>query len=107
MGSTLIFQFLYINILNYRNFHTKCSTFLKIENVEKNKKKRYRRLLQLWIRLQQAATHHGATPESMPDKSDHLSNYQGDNVEDDRQSSDNDENDAGDLRLSAVVKMTK
>jgi len=27
MGSTLIFQFLYINTLNYRNFHTKCSTF--------------------------------------------------------------------------------
>jgi len=27
MGSILIYQFLYINVLNYHNFHTKCSTF--------------------------------------------------------------------------------
>ena len=36
MGSTLIFQFLYINALNYYHFHTECSTFLKIKNVYYN-----------------------------------------------------------------------
>ena len=40
MGNTLIFQFLCINVLNYRYFHTNCSTFLKIKNVGKIKKKR-------------------------------------------------------------------
>ena len=39
MGSTLIFQFLYINVLNYRYFHTDSSTlFLKIKSAGKNKK---------------------------------------------------------------------
>ena len=33
MGNSLIFQFLYINVLNYRYFHTDSSTFFK------NKKK--------------------------------------------------------------------
>ena len=37
MGSTLIFQLLYINILNYHYFHTDCSTFLKIKKTEKQK----------------------------------------------------------------------
>ena len=32
MGSTLIFHFLYINVLNYRYFHTDTPTFLKIKN---------------------------------------------------------------------------
>jgi len=39
MGSTLIFQFFYINVLNYRYFYTECSTFLKNKNRWKNKKK--------------------------------------------------------------------
>jgi len=39
MGNSLIFQFLYINVLNYRYFHTDSSTFfLKIKNVGKVKK---------------------------------------------------------------------
>jgi len=38
MGSSLIFQLLYINVLNYRQFHTDSSTFLKINNVGKFKK---------------------------------------------------------------------
>jgi len=38
MGSTLIFQFLYINVLNYRYFHTNCSTFFKNKKRWKNKK---------------------------------------------------------------------
>jgi len=38
MGSTLIFQLLYINVLNYRYFHTNCSTFFKNKNVGKIKK---------------------------------------------------------------------
>jgi len=29
MGSTLVFQFLYINVSNYRYFHTDCSMFLQ------------------------------------------------------------------------------
>ena len=57
MGSTLIFQFLYINVLNYRYFHTDCSTFSKIKTFEnkknvknardfiENKKNVYKRLL--------------------------------------------------------------
>jgi len=45
MGRTLIFQFMYINILNYSYFHTDCLTFFwKIKKRWKNKKKR---LLQL------------------------------------------------------------
>ena len=48
MGNSLIFQFLYINVLNYRNFGTKCLTFLKIKNVGKLKKNVYKRLLQPW-----------------------------------------------------------
>ena len=37
MGITLIFQFLYINVLNYHYFHTDCSMFLKIKKtLEKN-----------------------------------------------------------------------
>ena len=59
MGSNLIYQFLYINVLNYRYFHIYCSTFfLNKTNVGKFKKtlKRvfikkiknvYKRLLQL------------------------------------------------------------
>ena len=39
MGSTLIFQFLYINVFNYCYFQTDCSTFKKIKTL-KNKKKR-------------------------------------------------------------------
>ena len=40
MGSTLIFQFLYINVLNYRYFHTDSSTlFLKIKSAGKIKKR--------------------------------------------------------------------
>jgi len=38
MGSTLIFQFLYINILNYRNFHTECLTFFKMSKTLENKR---------------------------------------------------------------------
>jgi len=38
MGNTLIFQFLYISVLNYCYFHTDCSTFLKIKKRWKNKK---------------------------------------------------------------------
>jgi len=37
MSNTLVFQFLYINILNYRYFHIDCSTFFKIKNVGKIK----------------------------------------------------------------------
>ena len=37
MGSTLIFQFLYTDVLNYRHFHTDCSTFFKLKTL-KNKK---------------------------------------------------------------------
>ena len=38
MDNTLIFQFLYINVLNYRYFHTDCSTFFKNKNSRKIKK---------------------------------------------------------------------
>ena len=38
MANTLIFQCLYINILNYRYFHTDCSTFKKSKIVRKIKK---------------------------------------------------------------------
>ena len=38
MGNSLIFQFLYINVLNYRYFHTVSSTFLKNIKRSKNKK---------------------------------------------------------------------
>ena len=31
MGNTLIFQFLCINVLNYRYFYTDCSTFLNVK----------------------------------------------------------------------------
>ena len=48
MGNTLIFRFLYINVLNYHYFYTNRSTFLKIKNVGKikNVKKRvfYRKI---------------------------------------------------------------
>ena len=57
------FIFLYINVWNYRHFHTDCSTFLKIKTLEKLqktlktrfyrkkiKKNVYKRLLQLWAR---------------------------------------------------------
>jgi len=37
MGNSLIFQFLYINVLNYRYFHTDSSTFLKIKKLENKK----------------------------------------------------------------------
>jgi len=42
MCNSLIFQFLYINVLNYRYFHNGSSTLLKIKNVGKikNVKKR-------------------------------------------------------------------
>jgi len=55
--SSLIFQFLYVNVLNYCYFHTNCSTFFNKKNVEKTLKTRfyrkikknvYKRLLQLW-----------------------------------------------------------
>jgi len=60
MDNSLIFQFLYINVLNYRYFHTDSSTFLKIKKCWKNKKRQkrvfyrkiknvYKRLLQLWL----------------------------------------------------------
>jgi len=39
MGSTLIFQLLNINVLNYRYFHTDCSTFLKMKKVGKIKRR--------------------------------------------------------------------
>jgi len=71
MGSTLIFQVLYINVLNYRYFHTNCSTFLKVMNVGKIKKLRlyrkikknvYKRLLQLcYIRLIATECNQGET----------------------------------------------
>jgi len=38
MGSTLIFHFLYINVLNYCYFHTDCSMFLNRKKGWKNKK---------------------------------------------------------------------
>jgi len=38
MGSSLIFQFLDINVLNYCYFYTDCLTFLKIKKRWKNKK---------------------------------------------------------------------
>jgi len=38
MGSSLVFQFLYINVLNYCYFHTDCSTFFKNKKRWKNKK---------------------------------------------------------------------
>jgi len=38
MGSSLVFQFLDINVLNYCYFHTGCLAFLKIKNVGKIKK---------------------------------------------------------------------
>jgi len=38
MGSTLIFQFLYINLLNYSNFYLMFNVFEKIKNVGKIKK---------------------------------------------------------------------
>jgi len=51
MGNNLVFQFLYLNILNYRYFHTDCSTFFQNKkNVGKIKKNVYKRLLQLWRR---------------------------------------------------------
>jgi len=37
MGNSLIFEFLYINVLNYRYFHTDISTFFKIRIVGKIK----------------------------------------------------------------------
>jgi len=39
MNSTLIFQFLYVNVINYCYFHTDCSTFFKNKNVGKINKK--------------------------------------------------------------------
>ena len=57
MGNTLIFQFLYINVLNYCYFHTDCSTFFKnkktLERLKKTLKtllyrKIKKRSLQLW-----------------------------------------------------------
>jgi len=63
MGNSLIFQFLCINVLNYRHFHTDYSTFFKNKKRWKNKKnvkKRvfyrkiknvYKRLLQLWYKV--------------------------------------------------------
>jgi len=59
MGSSLVFQFLDINVLNYCDFHTDCLTFFKnkknvgkIKNVKKRVfyrkiKNVYKRLLQL------------------------------------------------------------
>jgi len=61
MGNSLIFQFLYINVLNYRYFYTDSSRFiLKIKKRWKNKKTLktrfyrkvknvYKHLLQLWL----------------------------------------------------------
>jgi len=40
MGSSLVFQFLSINVLNYCYFHTDCSTFFLNKKRWKNKKKR-------------------------------------------------------------------
>ena len=37
MGSTSIFQFLYINVLNYGNFHIDCSAFFLNKKRWKNK----------------------------------------------------------------------
>ena len=57
MGSTLIFQFLYINVLNYRYFHYDCSTFLKIKKKRwKNKKitlktRSYRKIKKTFINV--------------------------------------------------------
>jgi len=48
MGSTLIFQFLYINVLNYRYFYGDYSTFLKIKKTLKTRFiEKEKRLLQL------------------------------------------------------------
>jgi len=38
MGSSLVFQFLNINVLNYCYFHTDCLTFFKNKKRWKNKK---------------------------------------------------------------------
>jgi len=38
MGSTLILEFLYTNVLNYRYFHIDCSTFLKIKQESSSKR---------------------------------------------------------------------
>jgi len=38
MASSLIFHFLYINVLNYCYFHTDCSTFFLNKKHWKNKK---------------------------------------------------------------------
>ena len=47
MGNTLIFQFLYINVLNYCYFHTDCSTFFlnkkTLEKLKKTSKTRFYR----------------------------------------------------------------
>jgi len=40
MGSSLVFQFLDTNVLNYCYFHTDCVTFFKNKKRWKNKKKR-------------------------------------------------------------------
>jgi len=45
---------LYINVLNYRHFHTDCSTFLKIKIVgklKKNVKKRFYRKIKTFINV--------------------------------------------------------
>jgi len=43
MGNSFIFQFLYINVLNYRYLQTYCSTFLKIKKtVGKTKTKTFK-----------------------------------------------------------------
>jgi len=39
VGSSLIFQFLYINVLNYCYFYTDCSMFFKNKKSWKNKKR--------------------------------------------------------------------
>jgi len=42
MGSSLIFQFLDINVLNYCYFHTDCFTSFKNKKRWKNKKRKKR-----------------------------------------------------------------
>jgi len=70
VGSTVIFQFLHTNVLNYRYFLTDCSAFLKINTFEKLKnvktrfyrkikKHVYKRLLQLWTAMTRLVLENG------------------------------------------------
>jgi len=50
MGSTLIFQFLFINVLKYRYFHTDCQHYKKRQINKKRLKTRfYRKIKKTFI----------------------------------------------------------